>query len=212
MILIFSKVLQLSVRLEGPFNQYGSSGCVCALYSQCQLALAIWDAITQVNAGFPEITFAVPGFVQGCYATESLLLSNLICFYSNNSECLSSLISNASTSYSIPVNVSAEPLNSSLITRFSQTDPISTIVYKLMVEQWSPNISYRNYFDICAPKQCNYRQIQPPRIIDIITILISLYGGLSFVLRLIMPQVMKFFLKTTPAVQVNPSTGIDFLS
>jgi hypothetical protein len=64
-----------------------------------------------------------------------------------------------------------------------------------MVEQWSPNISYRNYFDICAPKQCNYRQIQSSRIIDIITILISLYGGLSVVLRLIMPQVMKIFFK-----------------
>ncbi len=199
--------MQLCARFEGPFNQYGSSGCVCALDSQCKLALAIWDVITQVNAGVPEMIFAVPGFVQGCYSTESLLLSNLQCLYSNNSECLSALISNASTSYSIPYNVSVEPLNSSLDTRFSQTDLISTIVYKLMVEQWSPNISYRNYFDICAPKQCNYRQIQSPRIIDIITILISFYGGLSIILRLIMPQVMKIFFKTTPAVQVNPSIG-----
>jgi uncharacterized membrane protein len=76
-----------------------------------------------------------------------------------------------------------------------------------MVEQWSPNISYRNYFDICAPKQCDYRQIQSARIIDVIIILISLYGGLSIVLRLIIPQVMKIFFKRTLVVQMNPSTG-----
>ncbi len=195
--------MQLDSRFEGPYNWYGSSGCVCALDSRCQLALHIWSALNTS----PKIIFTVPGFVQGCYSIESLLLSNLQCLYSNNSKCLSDLISFGSTGYSIPVNISIQPLNSSLDTRFSQTDPISGIIEKLMVEQWSPNISYRNYFDICAPKQCNYRQIESPRIIDIITILISLYGGLSVVLHFIMPQVMKIFFKRTPVVQMNPSTG-----
>lgn len=167
----------------------------------------IWKLTFNGFVDVPTSNFTVPGFVHGCYSTESLLLSNLQCLYSNNSKCLSDIIFFGTRGYSIPDNMTVEPLNSSLPTRFLETDLISTIVYKLMVEDWSPNVSYQNYFDVCALQYCNYRQIQSARFIDIVTILISLYGGLSIILRLILSHIIKRFLKSPIVVEANQSTG-----
>ena len=82
-----------------------------------------------------------------------------------------------------------------------------------MVEQWSPNISYRNYFDVCSPKQCQYQQTESANIFDVITILISIYGGLSIVLHLILPHIIRLFFNRahlfngTPVIQINLTTG-----
>jgi hypothetical protein len=171
---------------------------MCALNRQCKRPLPFYDPVNNKY-------FQIHGFTQGCYSIESLLFSTFQCLYSNNSECLSTLIINVIKDDWIRYNSSTVPLNSSMLSRFLETDNVSTIISRLMVEEWSHVISYENYFDICAPKQCKYQQIESSGIVDIISNLISLYGGLSILLRLILPQVIKIFFKKTSLVQMNPS-------
>lgn len=233
--LSFSQIIQISshfLQVDQPAAQGGINGrmelnnqpsfvfsfpstpimignCYCALDIQCQIPASIWTGIIDLwTHPMPEVIYNVTGSVLACFPTESFFRSHFDCFYSNNIECFSSLINAISRNNTLPANFDLQPLNSSLPTRFSQTDLMSTIVYKLMLEQWSPTISYENYFHQCSPSQCVHSKVEHTSPIEILTTIISLYGGLSIALRLLMPYVMKIFFKQPPQPYVPFSTRI----
>ena len=55
----------------------------------------------------------------------------------------------------------------------------------LLIEEWSPNIDYQKYFNECAPLLCTYIDTSYTSLFYTITVLLSLYGGLIIILRLI---------------------------
>ncbi len=55
----------------------------------------------------------------------------------------------------------------------------------LFIEEWSININYSTYFADCAPLFCTYTIEDPTNFSYTITLLISLYGGLTFIIRFI---------------------------
>ena len=61
------------------------------------------------------------------------------------------------------------------------------MVEKLMVENWSKNVSYESYYSGCAPLYCTYSVTQRRNIVFIITILLGLFGGLNTALKLLAP-------------------------
>ena len=137
--------------------------------------------------------FLVPGFVVGCTVFESLLATSLECLYSNSS-CLSTMIE-----VWLNETISSEglgpipPLDASLTTRFAQTDTILAIVSELMVEQWEPLLSFADYFQACAPSECSYSREERRDLTSVFTILFSVFGGLSSLLRLLCPMIIRLF-------------------
>ncbi|CAF0905234.1 unnamed protein product [Adineta ricciae] len=70
-------------------------------------------------------------------------------------------------------------LNSSFLTnQFSTNLTIESILQELMVENYSFDLSYEKYFNQCSPLSCTYSYIGYQNVIDSITFLIGLYGGL----------------------------------
>ena len=61
------------------------------------------------------------------------------------------------------------------------------MIEKLMVENWSKNVSYESYYAGCAPQYCTYSVTQRRNIVFIITILLGLFGGLNTALKLLAP-------------------------
>ncbi|CAF1443745.1 unnamed protein product [Adineta steineri] len=154
-------------------------GCNCGATSTCKSQINIRDAYNNT------IYMYVPGIYTGCYVIESLLQSDLRCFY--NQSCIDKL-----QSYLVPLsqmNVSA--LDRSLLVRFVENSTTQEMMDELMIETWNSSIMYESYYNECQPSQCSYTVETKNDAIYIITTLIGLVGGLITVLKLAVPRMVK---------------------
>jgi hypothetical protein len=158
--------------------QYGN--CSCTTSGSCSNPASIHDYVDV----FP--IFTVPGIYVGCYIIESLLQSDLRCFY--NQTCLSKL-----ETYRITGNIAnVTSLNTSVSSRFFENSTIEELVNQLMVEEWNPSRIYENYYNECQPSQCTYTHQTKNDAIYIVTTLVGLIGGLTTALKLLVPRMVKF--------------------
>ena len=127
-----------------------------------------------------KCVYSSRGMLTGCYPLESILQSTLACFY--NQQCID------------PSNkFVAMKLSLSTPTRFPLTTTIESIVNQLMVEELHSNVSYDLYFNQCKPLLCTYSYVDNRRIIEGITTLIGLYGGLLIICHLLAIIIVKPF-------------------
>ncbi len=103
--------------------------------------------------------------MSGCYALEAHLQTTLQCFY--DQDCIDS-------------NWIFMKLNTTSIalSRFGLNATIGSILNNLMIEEYASNLSYKNYFDECAPLSCTYSYVKSHDVTETTLSLISLYGGL----------------------------------
>ncbi|CAF2973125.1 unnamed protein product [Rotaria sp. Silwood2] len=124
----------------------------------------------------------VPGFRVGCNPIESLLQSTLECLY--NVTCIDKIKPNDSTSDMI-----FRALDS---TRSSPNMSVQSLVDALLVDRWETNVVYEYYYRQCAPLYCTYSLNMRFDKVYVFTTIISLSGGLTIVLKLVIPIAVKF--------------------
>ncbi|CAF4104175.1 unnamed protein product, partial [Rotaria sp. Silwood1] len=124
----------------------------------------------------------VPGFRVGCNPIESLLQSTLECLY--NVTCIDKIKPNDSTSDMI-----FRALDS---TRSSSNILVQSLVDALMVDKWETNVVYEHYYRACAPLYCTYSLNMRFNKVYVFTTIISLTGGLTVILKLVIPLAVKF--------------------
>ncbi|UJR13165.1 hypothetical protein I4U23_000188 [Adineta vaga] len=126
----------------------------------------------------PEPSAMVDGFFGGCTVFDSLLMSTLDCLY--KIECLERL------RYYFPKlkSMNSSWMNILLISK-QQNRSLYNHLNNLLIEQWTTNINYTTYFQTCAPIICTYSKTDRMNLTYTITLLLSLYGGLIFILRLL---------------------------
>jgi hypothetical protein len=165
--------------------------CSCASSSKCIQPSSIID--------YPNLTslFDVPGFYTGCYVIESLLQSTLECFY--RQECIDKLQDYLSASSSM--NVLA--LNASLSSLYSVNSTIKELVNNLMIERWNASTIYELYYNECQPIQCTYKLETRNDVIYIFTTLFGIAGGITTILKIILPSLVKFFRRKKEQRQAN---------
>ncbi|CAF1167899.1 unnamed protein product [Adineta steineri] len=127
------------------------------------------------------------GMLSGCYPLESILQSTLTCL--SDQTCIDPTKTFKALSSS-----------SSISSRFPLNTTIESIVNELMVEELLSNMSYEAYYKQCAPLSCTYSYIDNRNVIDGITILISLYGGLVIIYRILAILIVKQYLCMTKRV------------
>jgi hypothetical protein len=159
-------------------REIGYNNCNCALSSTCTSESGIY------NHSNNTVLFNVPGFYIGCYVVESLLQSTLECFY--DQRCIDKLKSYLSPSSS--VNVIA--LDESLSNVSSKDSTIQELVDNLMIEQWNVSSIFENYYNECQPIECTYTFEANNDVIYIVTTLFGIVGGLTTVLRLLLPRLL----------------------
>jgi hypothetical protein len=143
-----------------------------------------------------NVTYIVPGWVEGCSTIDSLFLSSLECFFSD-SDCLPVVIDHIQNRYFRLEDASwfdVRPLvYDRNLSRFPPKTSILMIVKHMMIEQWNSNFSYNLYYESCAPSYCTYSDtIRTKGAGEILVSLMSISGGLSSSLYLITPQLVKF--------------------
>jgi len=182
-----------SVRFR-PRNFY-TNFCSCALSNECTRPVGFYFQTDHIRAK-PNIT--VPGLVLGCYTIDSLLLSTLECFYDKN--CIKLLIDN----YDFNVVGLVRPLDNRAIriqplsnktSRFSSNTTINEIFSQLFVEEWINSTNFTSYYTRCKPSQCTYTLRKRFDTGYMLTIMLGFYGGLSALLDIILPPIVKLFIQ-----------------
>ncbi|UJR20241.1 hypothetical protein I4U23_023372 [Adineta vaga] len=161
------------------------NNCSCALNASCTTqAVFIKSDLS--------LTVSINGFKMGCTPSESFLASTLECFY--DSTCIN-LVQEYTSSFN-NIDAKADPLvispNSS---QFLANTTIKDLVGVLFIEKWSTRINHAAYFKQCLPTSCSYNYIQKFSSIYMVTLLLGLYGGLSFVLKWICPTILSLVYK-----------------
>ncbi|CAF4033211.1 unnamed protein product [Adineta steineri] len=136
------------------------------------------------------ISASVDGFFGGCFPLDSVLNSTLDCLY--NFQCLEILFD-----YFPALNQSNFKLIDLPLSSSRRNIAVNDLVSDLFIEQkeWSTKINYTNYFSQCAPLVCTYSTIDSTNLSSILSLLISLYGGLTAILRLIAPLLITIIWK-----------------
>ncbi|CAF2648385.1 unnamed protein product [Rotaria sp. Silwood2] len=160
--------MQESGEIPVSLRSYENESCFCGNSPTCSSPAAIDEWI-------------VADFRGGCYPIESLLQSTLECLY--NITCINKIKRNDSTSDMI-----FRALDSTLS---SPSVTVQSLVNALMTDQWETNITYEDYYKTCAPLSCTYSLIMRFDSIYVFTTIMDLSGGLTVVLKLFVPLVVK---------------------
>ncbi len=156
--------------------------CLCSFSFACISQSSILDYPSTMSL------FDIPNFYTGCYVIESLLQSNLQCFYTQ--ECIVTL--RRLIVSSSPMTVTALNASSSV---YSKNSTIQKLVDNLMIEQWNTTTVFESYYSACRPIQCTYTLETNNDMIYIFTTLFGIAGGLTTILKLILPRLIEFIRK-----------------
>jgi hypothetical protein len=178
-----------------------SPTCSCALDGQCNDVMSFFSYTDGTLYAPYNLTFTLPDISVGCFVLPSVLQSSLGCFF--NQTCLDMVQFEIESERSI--NICILDANS---TRFSPNSSIGTILDNLMVETWNERIEYDKYYEECAPEQCTYSYTSRNNPFQIVTTLVGLLGGLSVVLKIIIPFIVRWIRnRMRPHAETNTLAG-----
>ncbi|CAF1222349.1 unnamed protein product [Adineta steineri] len=180
-----------------------SFSCICATDINCNSSIGIYETDYSWSLHPEHIhRYTVPGWVERCSTTDSLMFSTLECYYSN-SDCLSILQNYSKKTYLFHNEYGSwfdiHPLiYNSTTSSFPPNTSISTIIEAIMIERWNSSSSYNQFYKSCAPSYCTYAKRIRRTIVEVMIKLISMISGLILLLRLLTPQLVKliFYLLT----------------
>ena len=140
------------------------------------------------------VAWNVPGIVTACTYYERQLGTDLSCFF--NQTCLDTMLSlfNVDMPRRLPLPEAAIqfiPLNSSTTSRFRPTTKFGVLFAYFMLEEWLINPNYEAHFRACAPTACTYTTTTRAEIIYVVSIIISFFGGLVVVFRLLVSVLVR---------------------
>ncbi|CAF4298637.1 unnamed protein product, partial [Adineta steineri] len=87
------------------------------------------------------------------------------------------------------------PLDSTISSQYFPNTSIEKIFNEIMIEEWNYSSPYSIYYQKCKPSFCLFTYEKKTSIIYIITIIISLIGGINVILRLFSPFIIKIIFK-----------------
>ncbi|CAF1658653.1 unnamed protein product, partial [Adineta ricciae] len=161
--------------------------CFCVHDATCSLTYEIVLEYSSVN-----IDWQLEGIRGGCTVMDSVLKSSLICWF--KASCLSRLrilASRVGLSNMLPI----KPLNKTMISRYRADSSVENILDEMMIEDWNFSYSFQEFYRQCKPSICSFTYEKGTNIIYVITVIISLIGGINVILRLTSPFITKIILK-----------------
>ena len=135
------------------------------------------------NTNGHQIT--IPGIIADCCVIDAALASTLECYY--NQSCLSLLHSSLS--------IMIQPLSNTLNKYFAINSTVETLLNRIMVDEITNDVRFDQYYSQCRPAYCSYSYVHRFDALFIVTTVIGVFGGLSFVLRMLAPLLVAMKLK-----------------
>jgi hypothetical protein len=155
-------------------KKYGN--CTCSNINGCPRSSYIINSQGDL--------FLIPGIVSDCLIVDGILASTLECFYDDT--CLSQIYQQ--------IDTTIDPLLISANKHFTPNTTVQFLLNELMIDELSSDINFISFYNQCNPYYCSYTFHQRFNIFYIITTIIAIFGGLSFILRLIAPLMARIIL------------------
>ncbi|CAF1401105.1 unnamed protein product [Adineta ricciae] len=76
-----------------------------------------------------------------------------------------------------------------------QNNTVYDYLRQIFINEWLTNANYSIYFETCAPAYCTYSATQQTKFFGALTLIISLYGGLILIYRLLTPSIIEIVMK-----------------
>ncbi|CAF1033730.1 unnamed protein product [Adineta steineri] len=161
-------------------NSY--DGCSCFSLDGCPklsglFEFPVWDTGGKYNSLSPNKT--VPGLLFDCYPLDATLGSTLECYY--QSSCLALIHAIFNTT----------PLSSTSSTQFSSNTTIQALFDELFIEEVEDQVSFAQYYLQCNPSSCTYIRSRRFDLLFMLSTVITVFGGLAAILKLIAPLIIK---------------------
>ena len=174
--------------------------CTCGLDHGCRYPMGFYNYTDNTAYNPYYVTVELPNIFVGCSVTLSTYQSTLECFF--NQTCLEAI--EVETGLNQSMNVSILETNTS---RFSPSTPIRMLIDHLMIETWNTFIQYDRYYEQCGPEYCTYTFTSRHSLLHVVTILVGLLGGLSVVLKIIVPVGVRWIRNRMRArLEINNTT------
>jgi hypothetical protein len=175
-----SYTVTLSIYNYSGVDGNSSYSCSCANDINCKGQLGLYNKSSTIAQSL------LPGLYRACFSVESLLQSTLECFY-DDQDCLANVIDFYNQAW-FPTDWIR--LNSSLPSRFTTNSTIGALLAELFIEYWNQSLNYSSYFAQCQPASCSYEILRSNSLLETITTVVGIIGGLSISLRILVPFVI----------------------
>ena len=86
-------------------------------------------------------------------------------------------------------------LDATSLYQFEENSTSEFPLSRLMVDGWSSNVSYENYHAQCAPSSCWYSYLKHRPAVEVITSLLSLYGGMVVIMNVAVSMLLALWRK-----------------
>jgi hypothetical protein len=188
---------QLLLRRYSPVPS-AFNACSCSVSESCPDSL--WSAGHILckngnNCTKGDIVWSVPGLTKSCTVVKTLYLSDFRCFF--NQTCIDILLSmfNVDMPNRLPLPRATRTfvaINSSESFSFLPNEKLDKLAEKLFVDKWKIQPDFVGYYRICAPNSCAYTIKRKLDIVYVVTTVIGLLGGLTVIMRLLVPVSVRF--------------------
>ncbi|UJR12553.1 hypothetical protein I4U23_016729 [Adineta vaga] len=163
--------------------------CRCCSSSSC-----VGQQYLKIDVFDYQRIWNIPGLLTGCSELESVLRSTLECWFEK--DCLNQVIylilnTNMTEANILPLAIP----NANFTMRFSRDTPFETLLNDMLVSVWENTSSYHSFYSACLPASCTYSYIGKNTGLYIFLTTLGLLGGLSKVLRFLVPILVKNIMK-----------------
>ncbi|CAF1490320.1 unnamed protein product [Adineta ricciae] len=159
---------------------YNNSVCSCATDFTCPQQMFARHTNRSENIN-------LPGIYRGCYPIDMLFLSTMECFY--NEPCMYHIKIPELQNFGYYTKF--KPLEYNETSRYGINETLETLIGNLFIENWNENYSYSSYYNQCSPAYCSHIIRQRLGFIDILRRVIGFYGGLTIILKILVPSLIK---------------------
>ena len=153
------------------------------------------DGVTIIYSHIPslEAVSDVNNWLTGCWALTSVLQSSFNDSFISNQAALNEIATHFNWSSQSNIPISLNLTESNLKTGSTRT--FNDLLQAGFLLNTVVRRNYSSYFEQCRPASCFYSRKQYSSFLHIFTSLLSLYGGLSVVLRFIIPNLVTIWVK-----------------
>jgi hypothetical protein len=154
---------------------------------------------SQSSLSYDQFFSSQPSFHQVCSSqfvsddwieanpVDALFASTLECYYEQS--CMDTI------ALYLPPYINSTNFTLLNASRNQPNEPIGRIVSRMFVDSWLSNISFSSYYQACSPASCTYQYTRQRSILSYVTIIISVFGGLTTSLKIIISILLRIALK-----------------
>jgi hypothetical protein len=169
------------------------ANCSCLNVNGCQR-----PAFIETNES--NTVVRVPGMIIDCLVVDTTLASTLECYYSR--ECINLLHKEN--------GLSVTPLLTTLNNQFSVQSTIQEMFDAMMIDKLKVDSIFDSFYTQCHPAYCSYSYNKRFDPLFVITIILGIFGGLSFVLQQIAPLTATIILSWRDRHKREPTLHMNF--